>query len=123
MKKNLSLGILPSLAVIACVIFSATAFSQKDVTAPTSTLLVEDFTYAAGSALTSNNWTAHSAGGTNPIVTSAPGLTLSGYPGSGVGNAVTLQTSGEDDNRTFATQTTGSVYAAFLVNVTDAVVD
>jgi hypothetical protein len=87
------------------------------------TLLVEDFTYPAGSALTANGWTAHSAGGTNPIVTSAPSLTMTGYPGSGVGNAVSLTTSGEDDNRTFPVQTSGSVYAAFLVNVQDAAVD
>src|SRR4029079_19449074 len=120
-RKNFS--ILPVLSVIIGVLFAATAFSQRDVAAPTSLLLAEDFTYAAGSALTSNGWTAHSAGGTNAIVTSAPGLTLSGYPGSGVGNAVTLTTSGEDDNRTFATQTSGSVYAAFLVTVTDAAVD
>jgi len=121
MRKNFS--ILPVLSVIIGVLFAATAFSQRDVAAPTSLLLAEDFTYAAGSALTSNGWTAHSAGGTNAIVTSAPGLTLTGYPGSGVGNAVTLTTSGEDDNRTFATQTSGSVYAAFLVTVTDAAVD
>jgi hypothetical protein len=119
MNKKFALGILSIFAVITSVVFSGSALAS-----PTDTpLLVEDFTYAAGSALTSNNWTAHSAGGTNPIVTSAPSLTLSGYPSSGIGNAVTLATSGEDDNRTFTTQTTGTVYAAFLVNVSDAVVD
>lgn len=86
-------------------------------------LLIEDFTQPAGTALTSAGWTAHSAGGTNPIVVSAPSLTLSGYPGSGVGGAVSLATSGEDDNKTFATQSTGDVYAAFLVTVSDAAID
>ncbi|MFN6964200.1 MAG: FG-GAP repeat domain-containing protein [Pyrinomonadaceae bacterium] len=86
-------------------------------------LLVEDFTYPVGSALTANGWTAHSGAGTNTIVTSAPSLVLSGYPGSGVGNAVTLATSGEDVNRPFAAQSTGSVFAAFLVNVSDASTD
>jgi len=126
MKKYLSLGILPIFTVIACAIFSVTAFSQKDVatpTAPTSVLLVEDFTYTPGSALTANGWTAHSAGGTNTIVTSSPSLSLTGYPGSGIGNAVALTTSGEDDNRTFPSQSSGSVYAAFLVNASDAAVD
>src|SRR5215203_537284 len=119
MNKKFALGILSIFAVITSTVFSVSALAS-----PTDTpLLVEDFTYAAGSALTSNGWTAHSAGGTNPIVTSAPSLTLSGYPSSGIGNAVTLATSGEDDNRAFTTQSTGSVYAAFLVNVSDAVVD
>ena len=86
-------------------------------------LLVEDFTYPAGSALTNNGWTAHNAGGTNPIVTSAPSLSVTGYPSSGIGNAVSLFTSGEDDNRTFAVQTSGSVYAGFMVNASEAAVD
>lgn len=86
-------------------------------------LLIEDFTAAAGTAITTTTWTAHSAGGTNAIVTSAPSLTLTGYPSSGVGNAVALATSGEDDNRVFSVQSSGSVYAAFMVNTSEAVVD
>ena len=110
-------------AIITFGICGGTAWAQKSAIAPTSLLLVEDFTYPAGSALTSNGWTAHSAGGTNVIVTSTPSLTLTGYPGSGVGNSVSLATSGEDDNRTFPVQSSGSVYAAFLVNIQDAAVD
>lgn len=113
MNKKLFLGFL-SIA-ISSLVFANSIFAQ--------TLLVEDFTYAPGSLLTDNNWTAHSAGGTNPIVTTSPGLTLTGYPSSGVGNAVTLATSGEDDNRTFTAQTTGNVYAAFMVRVSEAAVD
>ncbi|MEP6900400.1 MAG: hypothetical protein ABJA66_01545, partial [Actinomycetota bacterium] len=131
MNKKFALGILSILAVITSVIFINSASAEKlsikydnGQFQPADTpLLVEDFTYPAGAALTANNWTAHSAGGTNAIVTSAPSLTLTGYPSSGVGNAVSLATSGEDDNRTFTTQTTGSVYAAFMVNASDAVVD
>ncbi len=131
MNKKFALGILSILAVITSVVFitsaSAEKLSIKNDTShfqPTDTpLLVEDFTYTVGSALTANNWTAHSAGGTNAIVTSAPGLTLTGYPSSGVGNAVSMTTSGEDDNRTFAAQSAGAVYAAFMVNTSDAAVD
>ena len=88
--------------------------------APSAAILVEDFPYTAGALLTDNGWAAHSGAGTNAIATVSPGLTLAGYPGSGIGNAVALTTSGEDVNRAFAVQSSGSVYAAFLVNVSDA---
>src|SRR6185436_6685124 len=74
-----------------------------------SPLLVEDFSYTAGDLITAHGWTAHSAGGTNAIAVTSPGLTYTGYIGSGVGNAVSLTTSGEDDNRVFPSQTSGTV--------------
>ncbi|MFN0140639.1 MAG: FG-GAP repeat domain-containing protein [Pyrinomonadaceae bacterium] len=97
--------------------------NQAENVSPAATLLVDDFTAAPGSLLTANGWTAHSGGGTNSIATSSPGLTLTGYPSSGVGNAVSLTTTGEDVNRTFAVQSTGSVYAAFMVTVSEATTD
>ncbi len=131
MNKKFALGFLSILAVITSAIFINSASAEKTLTkdtksqlqSPAATLLVEDFTSVAGSLLTSNGWAAHSGAGTNAIVTSAPGLTLTGYPSSGVGNAVSMTTSGEDDNRGFTTQTSGSVYAAFMVNASDAAVD
>jgi hypothetical protein len=80
-------------------------------------LLTENFSYTAGQLITANGWTAHSAGGTNAITVTAPGLTYSGHPGSGVGNAVTMTTSGEDDNRAFTPVTSGTVYLSFLINL------
>lgn len=80
-------------------------------------LLTENFSYTAGQAITANGWTAHSAAGTNAILVTSPGLTYSGHPGSGVGNAVTMTTTGEDDNRTFASTNSGSLYFSFLVNL------
>lgn len=81
-------------------------------------ILIEDFNYAAGTLITANGWTAHSGGGTNAIQVTSPGLTYSGYPGSGVGNGVTMTTSGEDDSRAFPSAiSSGSIYAAFMVNV------
>lgn len=88
-----------------------------------SPLLVDDFNYAAGGLLTANGWTAHSGGGTNSIAAVSPGLTLSGYPSSGVGNAAGLTTTGEDVNRPFTVQSTGTVYSAFMVRVADASTD
>lgn len=80
-------------------------------------LLEENFNYTVGALLTANGWTAHSGAGTNAITVVAPLITYPGYVASGVGNEITMKTSGEDVNRTFAAQTSGTVYAAFLVNV------
>ncbi len=96
---------------------------QSSRTAAPSAIFIEDFDYPASTALTTVGWTAHSAGGTNPITVTSPGLTMSGYPSSGVGNAVSMTTSGEDVNRSFPVQSTGSLFAAFLVNVSEASVD
>jgi hypothetical protein len=77
-------------------------------------LLVENFDYSIGALLTANGWTAHSGAGTQAIdVTS--GLSFSGYTGSGIGGAALLDNNGEDVNKTFAAQTTGVVYAAFII--------
>jgi len=95
------------------ILFTVSLSSQSQI-------LTEDFNYAAGQLITNNGWTAHSAGGTNPIIVTAPGLTYAGHPGSSIGNAVTMTTSGEDDNKTFAVVNTGSVYFSFLINVSTA---
>ena len=80
-------------------------------------LLTEDFTYTAGQLLSANGWTAYSGAGTNALTVTSPGLTYTGHPGSGVGNAVSMTNTGEDANRTFTTATTGSVYMSFLVSL------
>jgi hypothetical protein len=84
-----------------------------------SLLLVENFSYTAPSLLTSNGWTAHS-GTTNFIMVAASSIAYPGYLSSGIGNEVTLTTTGEDDNKAFASQNTGSLYASFIVNVTSS---
>ncbi len=84
-------------------------------------LLTENFNYTAGTLLNANGWSTITTGaGTTPPAIAAPGLTYSGYAGSGVGNAVSLATSGEDDRKTFVQQTSGSLYAAALINVSSA---
>ncbi len=82
-----------------------------------SQLLTENFAYTSGQLLTANGWTAHSGAGTNALTVTASGLTYTGHPGSGVGNAVAMTTSGEDANKTFTSVNSGSVYMSFLVNV------
>ncbi len=109
MKRTLSTLVPAALALLPSV-------------AAASLLLQEDFSYAPGTLLTgTGNWAAHSGAGTNAIATAGSGLTYAGYPGSGVGNAATMTTSGEDDHTTAAFSiTSGSAYAAFLVNVSAA---
>ena len=115
---------------LACIAFVATGlFSTKasdknrraKVSQPgalATSLLTEDFSYTTGTAATANGWTAHSVPGTNSILVTTPGLSSSGYAGAGIGNAVTITTSGEDISKSFSAVTSGSVYAAVMVNVT-----
>ncbi len=62
-------------------------------------LLVENFDYAPGTPITANGWALQSVAGTNPITVTTTGLTYAGYAGSNIGNAASMTTSGEDDNR------------------------
>lgn len=127
MNRKFIFGVLIVLGMVTSVSMVETASAQKVVqgSPPPAAhpLLIEDFNYPVGSLLTDNGWTAHSGAGTNAIATVTPGLTLTGYPSSGVGSAVAMTTSGEDDNRTFVAQTTGAVYTAFMVNASEAAVD
>jgi hypothetical protein len=86
----------------------------------TGQVLTEDFSYTAGQLITANGWAAYSGAGTNAITVTSPGLTYTGHPGSGVGNAVTMTTSGEDDSKSFTAINSGSVYFSFLTNVSAA---
>jgi|GEM_PF-1162375 hypothetical protein len=84
-------------------------------------LLEENFDYTAGDKLTSHGWSAHSGAGTNAISVTNPGLIYNGYASTGIGNSAIVNNNGEDVNRTFTEQGSGSTtYAAFLINVTSA---
>ncbi|RPI75669.1 MAG: T9SS C-terminal target domain-containing protein [Ignavibacteriales bacterium] len=78
---------------------------------------VEDFDYPASENLTNHGWVAHSGAGTQPQTIGSPGLTFTGYPSSGIGNAALLDNNGEDTHRLFETVTSGSVYMAFMIKV------
>jgi hypothetical protein len=110
MKKNLLSRFLASLVAIGAL---AATNSQAQV------LLQENFTFTG--LLTANGWTAVSGTNSNAITAAAPGLTYPNLPSSGVGNAASLTTSGEDDRKQFGTtNTTGDIYTTFLVNVSAA---
>jgi hypothetical protein len=108
MKKSiLSLFLVPLVAIGAL----AATNSQAQV------LLEENFTFTG--LLTANGWTATSGAGSNSITSAAPGLTYPNLPSSGVGNAASLTTSGEDVRKTYAATTT-DIYTSCLINVSAA---
>ncbi len=82
-------------------------------------LLEDNFDYAQGSLLTANGYEAHSGAGSNAIYVTTPNLTFDNYP-TNLGLSAYLSGDGEDVNRAFETQSTGSVYASFLVNISEA---
>jgi len=104
MKKTL----LFKLFTISFLLLSSIGFVNGQA------LLVENFDYTTGALLTANGWTAHSGAGTQAIDVTT-GLTFSGYAGSDIGGAANLDNNGEDVNKTFAEQTTGTVYAALVI--------
>jgi hypothetical protein len=94
------------------ILFCLTALCGNLLNA--QTLLIENFDFTG--SLTSNGWGAHFSSGVNAVRSVPPGLTYTGYQYSGVGNTAFLNGDGEDVNRTFTTQTSGSLYASFMVS-------
>ncbi len=91
------------------------------VSAPLATLpLSEEFSYTVGTDLTANSWNLTGSNASPTVAVTASSISYPGYLSSGIGNEVTLATSGQDVNKNFASQLTGPVYASFLVNVTSA---
>src|SRR6185503_7982679 len=97
-------------------------------TAAQAQLLQEHFIYStgqltnlnAGANVSGGNWVSFSGTG-NAVTVSNGSLSYTNYLGS-AGNKIDIiatTASAEDAYRAFTTQTSGTVYAAFLVNVTD----
>ncbi|MGQ9642970.1 MAG: hypothetical protein ACUVT3_03830, partial [Ignavibacterium sp.] len=79
--------------------------------------IYDDFNYAVGSQLTQNGWVAHSSAGINSVTVVDTNLNYFGYPNSGTGKSVYLTNTGEDVNRAYETNTSGNLYASFLVSI------
>jgi hypothetical protein len=89
------------------------------------TIFNEDFSYTAGDTIASvspsKGWLISSGGTTNFITAVSPGLTYPGYSGSGIGNAASLTTTGQDIYKDASTSlTSGNAYATFMLNVSAA---
>ena len=85
------------------------------------TLLLENFNYPAGDSLGAHSWVNFSGGSTNVLTVVSPGLTYSGYPLSGIGNACKVLNTGQDDYKSLPVpDSCGAVYAAFMVKIDSA---
>jgi hypothetical protein len=106
MKKQL-------LLIFLCYCFCNSSQAQ---------FLVENFDYPVGDSLTppQHDWVSVSGFGVNTLKVTNNGLSFTGYPGSGVGNAVSMTTSGNDIGRDFQATNTGSVYFSMMINLSAA---
>jgi hypothetical protein len=105
--------LLPLCTLLSVILL--TAFSvQKVYSQP---LLVENFDYPAGTLLTNAGWTAHSGAGSQSVDVGLPGLAFNGYALTGIGGTALLDNTGEDVNKTFTSQSSGTVYVTFMVKV------
>ncbi len=100
------------LTILIFIISFSNIFSQVN--------LDENFSYTAGDSIGAHGWVFNS-GTTNTINVTSPGLSFSGYINSGIGNAVTLNTNGNDAYKDLAgSDSTGSFYVSFMVRVDSA---
>lgn len=84
-------------------------------------LLEENFNYTVGTELLANGWNLTGTAVTNPVLVVSPGLTYTGYPLSGIGNAAGLGNTGEDVNKALSdSATSGALYGAAMVKITAA---
>ncbi|RME32265.1 MAG: DUF11 domain-containing protein, partial [Thermoflexia bacterium] len=124
---TLTLSLLLGLAAVVAVALGIAA-PQRTAQAQSTLLLEENFDYGDTpgnlTAVSNGNWVAHSATGTVPVQYVPTGLSMPKYGSSGIGGAATITSAGgssaEDVNRSFENQTSGIVYLAALVNVTNA---
>lgn len=83
--------------------------------------LIENFNYPAGDTLGAHGWTSFSGGSTNALTVTSPGLTYTGYSGSGIGNAVTVKSTGQDAYKPLTDpDSTGTAYISFMVRIDSA---
>lgn len=136
MKRRFVFGVFVLSAIFAGSIFVDSVSAQSrslasvgELSPEVNSIRVDDFTYAPGQ-LTDASGGANVSGGIwvtntgtgNFLMVSAGSLSYTGYPSSGIGNKLDLIStagSAEDTFRGFPTQTSGTTYAAFMVNITN----
>jgi len=105
---------MKKIILIICFAFlTSSSFAQL--------LLDENFDYLAGDSIGAHGWVANTGGATNRILVTSPGMTYPGYPLSGIGNSTYLNSTGQDEYKELMSKdSTGSVYASFMVRVDSA---
>jgi Secretion system C-terminal sorting domain len=100
--------------ILICCMMLATMHVQAQI-------LEEDFDYPAGDSIGAYGWTSFSGGSTNRLVVTSPGLIYNGYTKSDIGFATTVLSTGQDAYKPFSSnQTSGSLYASFMVSIDSA---
>ncbi len=84
-------------------------------------ILNESFDYPAGDSLAAHGWNVHSQG-VNTVSVTNTSLIYPQYPAS-VGNRCFLKNTGQDINKTFPGQKSGTIYLSALVKVDTATVN
>ena len=79
---------------------------------------IENFDYTAGDSIGAHGWNPNT-GSTNNVLVVSPGLTYTGYPLSGIGNAARLSNYGIDYYKGFTGDSiaSGSIYTSFMVKI------
>ncbi|MBK6772233.1 MAG: hypothetical protein IPG78_08935 [Ignavibacteria bacterium] len=81
----------------------------------------ENFDYPAGDSLQQHGWVTIGSVFNNRMTVVSPGLSFPVYVNSGIGNAVTIDTTGQDVYKDFSSpKVSGNIFASFLVNVKTA---
>ncbi|MFZ1460580.1 MAG: T9SS type A sorting domain-containing protein [Ignavibacteria bacterium] len=100
------------LALVILLMSSANSFPQ---------LTDENFDYPAGDSLQQHGWVTIGTVFNNRMTVVSPGLSFPVYVNSGIGNAVTIDTNGQDVYKDFSSpKVSGNIFASFLVNVKTA---
>ncbi|MGQ9718069.1 MAG: hypothetical protein ACUVR6_10355, partial [Anaerolineae bacterium] len=123
-RKSLTamVALITGLAAVALVaLFIGAASPERVAQAQSAVLLEENFDYGSNPGtlveVSSGNWVSHS-GTSGPVQYTPNSLSMPKYKSSGIGGAAVISTSGREDvNRTFLTQTSGTIYYAALVQV------
>jgi len=96
------------ILLFCLVLISSAAFAQIR--------LYENFDYPAGDSIGAHGWN-YNTGTTNTIFVTSPGLSYAGYPLTSIGNSARLRNNGNDAYKNFPADSTGVLYASFMVNV------
>ncbi|MBX7045383.1 MAG: T9SS type A sorting domain-containing protein [Ignavibacteria bacterium] len=101
--------------ITALFIFAVTLSANSQVK------FVENFSYPAGDSIGAYGW-VYNSGTVNPLLVTTPGLTYTGYPLSGIGNALTIKQTGNDayKNWTGTADSVGTIYTSFMLRVDSA---
>lgn len=80
----------------------------------------ETFNFNVGDSLVNNGYTVTAASTVLPIKVTGNALSFTGYPTSGVGKSITIDTIGQDIYKSYTVGTATDIYTAFIVKVTKA---